>query len=104
MGFTLPQSALRTLTIARAYVRLVKQEGAFQGTRSRAAIPYSYGQPSSSAGAVSPAPLRHLFQWPDDEEEASGYTFSVTISSVRIRIISANMADNNNDDDLRRRM
>jgi len=40
---------------------LVEQEGAFQGTRSRVAILYSYGQPSSSPGAVSLAPLRNLF-------------------------------------------
>ena len=50
-----------------------------------------------------PTPLRRLFQWPNDEKEASGYVSSVTISSVRTGLVSANMADNN-DDDLRRRM
>jgi len=52
---------------------------------------------------VSPAPLRNLFQWSDYEEEASGYASSATISSVRTELVSANVADNN-DDDLRRRM
>ena len=61
---------------------LVNQEGAFQGTRSRVAIPYDYGQYSSSTRAVSPTLLRSLFQWLDDEEEASRYASSVTISSV----------------------
>ena len=67
-------------------------------------MPYNYGQPSSSTWALSPAPLRHLFQWSDDEEEASCYASSVTISSVRTGLVSANMADNNNDDDLCRHM
>ena len=82
----------------------MEQEGAFQYTRSRVAISYSYGQPSFSKGAVSLAPLRNLFQWFDDEEEASGYASSATISSVRTELVSANMAYNNNDDDLYRRM
>jgi len=47
--------------------------------------------------------LRNLFQWSDDEEEASRYASSITISSVRKSLVSANMADNN-DDDLRLRM
>jgi len=81
----------------------MNQEGAFQGTRSRVAIPYDYGQLSSSTGAMLPTPLRNLFQWSDDEEEASGYTSSATISSTRKGLVSANMADNN-DDDLRRWM
>jgi len=81
----------------------VEQEGAFQGTRSRVAIPYYYDQPSSCAGVVSPAPLRNLFQWSDHEEEASGYALSTTISSVRTGLVSANIADNN-DHDLRRRI
>jgi len=51
-----------------------------------------------------PEPLRHQFQWSDDEEEASGYASSTTISSVQARFVLANMADNNNDDDLRHRM
>jgi len=67
------------------------------------AIPYNYGQPSSSTGAVSPAPLRKNFQWSDEKEEPSGYTSSATISSVRMGLVFANMADNN-DDDLRRRI
>jgi len=75
----------------------VNQEGAFQGTRSKVAITYDYGHPSSSAGVVSPTPLRKLFQWSDDEE-ASRYASSATISSVRTGLVSANMADNNNDD------
>jgi len=40
---------------------LVEQKGAFQGTDSRVAIPYSYGQPSSSTRVVLLAPLRNLF-------------------------------------------
>jgi len=80
----------------------MNQEGAFQGTRSRIAIPYDYGQPSSSTGVVSPTSLRNLFQWSDDEE-ASEYASSATISSVWTGLVSANMADNNNDD-LRWRM
>ena len=43
---------------------------------------------------MSPAPLTKLFQWSDDEEEASGYASSATISSVRMGLISANMFDN----------
>ena len=78
----------------------MEQQGVFQGTRLRVAIPYDYGQPSSSTGAVSPTPLRNLFQWSDNEEEASGYASSAIISSVWTGLVSANMADNN-DDDLR---
>ena len=52
---------------------------------------------------LSLAPLRNLFQWFDDDEEVSGYTSSATISSVRTGLVSANKADNN-DDDLRRRV
>jgi len=44
------------------------------------------------------APLRHLSQWSNKEEEASGYASSATISSVRTGLVSANMVDNNNDD------
>ena len=40
----------------------------------------------------------------DEEEEASGYASSAIISSVQARFVSANMADNNTDDDLRHRM
>ena len=71
--------------------------------RYSVAIPYNYGQPSSSTGAVSLAPLRNLFQWSNDEEEASGYASSASIGWVRMEVVSANMADNN-DDDLRRRI
>ena len=49
-------------------------------------------------------PLRHNFQWSDDEEEASNYASSATISSVQAGFVSANMADNNNDNDLHHRM
>jgi len=51
-----------------------------------------------------PKLLRHQFQWSDDEEEASSYASSVTISTVQARFVSANMADKNNDDDLCHRM
>jgi len=44
-----------------------------------------------------------LFQWSDDEEEVSGYA-SRTISFVQTGFVSANMAANNNDDDLRHHM
>jgi len=47
-----------------------------------------------------PELLRHHFQWSDDEEEASGCASSTTISYVQARFVSANMADNNNDDGL----
>ena len=76
----------------------MNQEGAFQGTHSTVAVPYDYGEPSSSTGTISPELLRKLFQWSDYEEEAFGYISSDTISSVRMGLISANMADNNNDD------
>jgi len=75
---------------------LVGQESAFRGTRFRVAIPYKYEQPSSSTGVVSPESLKSLFQWSDDEGEASGYASSATVSSVQTG--RANMADNNNDD------
>ena len=73
---------------------LVEQKGAFQDT-----IPCNYGQPSSSE-AMLPESLIHQFQWSDDEEEASGYASSPTISFMQARFVSANMADNNDDDDL----
>jgi len=82
---------------------LVNQNGVFQGICSRVAIPYDYGQPSLSTVVMSSTPLRNLFQWSDDEKEASGYVSSTTISSVLTGLLSANMADNH-DDDLRRRM
>ena len=84
---------------------MVEQEGIFQSTHFRVAIPFNYGQPSSSiGGTLSPRSLRYLFQWSDDEREASGYTYPTIISSVQIGSGSANMADNNNNDDLRRHM
>ena len=52
---------------------------------------------------MSPEPLKSLFQWSDDEGEASGYTSSATVSSVQTGRVSVNMIDNNNDD-LRRWM
>jgi len=77
---------------------LVEQKGTFQDK-----IPCIYGQPSSSKD-ILPELLEHQFQWSNEEEEASGYASSATISIVQARFISANMADNNNDDDLRHRM
>ena len=80
---------------------MVDAEGAFLGTRSRIAIPFNYDQPSSSTGgALSPKPLRHLFQWSDDEGEVNAYASSATVSSVQTGRVSANVADNNNDNDL----
>jgi len=52
---------------------------------------------------ISPESLKSLFQWSDDEGEASGYASSATVSSVQMGRISALMADNDNDD-LRRLM
>ena len=82
---------------------LVGKEGVFWGTRSWVAIPYNYEQPSSSTGVISPEPFKSLFQWSDDEEEASRYASSTMVSSVQTGRVSANMAENNNDD-LRWRM
>jgi len=45
-------------------------------------MPYNYGQPSSSTGAISPE-LLILFQWPDDEEEASGCTSSAQLAQSK---------------------
>jgi len=61
---------------------LVRQEGTFQGTNSRVARPFNYDQPSSSGGAISPEPLRHMFQWLDEKEEGSDYASSSTIISI----------------------
>jgi len=55
-------------------------------------------------GGLSPATLRHLFLWSDDEEEVSGYASFATISSVRIGLVSVNIVDNDNDADFRRHM
>jgi len=52
---------------------------------------------------MSLEPLKSLFQWSDNEGEASGYIFSAMVSSMQTGRVSANMADNNNDD-LRQRM
>ena len=53
---------------------------------------------------MSPKSLRCLFQWSDDEEEASGYASSTTVSSEQTGTMSANMANNNHDNDLHRHM
>jgi len=66
-------------------------------------MPYNYRHPSFSQ-AMFLEPLRRHFQWSDDKEEASGYASSATISSVQAGFGSANMADNNNDDNLRHHM
>ena len=47
---------------------LVHEEGVFQNTRSRVAIPYSYEQPSSSTAVASPEPKRKSVQWSDEED------------------------------------
>jgi len=52
---------------------------------------------------ISPEPFKSLFQWSDDEEEASRYASSTMVSSVQTGRVSVHMADNSNDD-LRRRM
>jgi len=47
---------------------------------------------------MSLEPLKSLFQWSDDEgEEAGRYASSATVSSVQTGRVSANMANNNND-------
>ena len=61
---------------------LVGREGVFQGTRSKAAVPYIY----PTGGSTSPKTMRSIFQWSDDEEEVSGYTSSITISSVQTNL------------------
>jgi len=85
LRFCRSRQEVRTLSFSSPdsnYKVLVEQEGGFQGTRSRVAIPYNYGQPSSSESML-PKPLRHYFQWSNDEEESSGYAFSTPISSVQ---------------------
>ena len=47
--------------------------------------------------------MKGLFQWSDEEDEDSRYASSTTVSSTRTDRVSANMADNGNDD-LRRRL
>jgi len=53
---------------------------------------------------MSLEPLRSLFQWSDNEQEANNYASSATVSSEQIEIVSINMADNNHNDDLRWRV
>jgi len=81
---------------------LVEEEGVFRSTRSRVAKPYNYEQPSSSIEVISPESLKSLFQWSDDEGEASGYASSATVSSVRTGRVLVHMVDNGNDDLCRR--
>ena len=45
-----------------------------------------------------------MFQWSFNKGEGSGYASSSTIIIVQIGFVSVNMADNSNDDDLRRNM
>ena len=47
---------------------------------------------------MSSEPLKSLFQWFDDEGEASGYASSATVSLVQTGRVSVHMADNGNDD------
>ena len=82
----------------------MNQEGVFQDTRFRVAIPYNYRQPSSSTGAMLSKLLRSLFQWSDDEEEANVYASFVTVSSEQTGFVSVNIADNNHDNDFHQRM
>ena len=82
---------------------LIEQESTFQGTQFTIAIPHNYEHPSSSTGVMSPELLRSLFQWSHEEGEASGYASFVIVSSIQTRLISASIADNNNNDDLHRR-
>ena len=42
--------------------------------------------------------MKGLFQWSDEEDEDSRYASSATVSSTRTDRVSANMADNGNDD------
>jgi len=53
---------------------------------------------------MSSEPLRNLSQWSDDKGEASGYASSITVSVEQIGFMSVNMADDNPDGDLCRRM
>jgi len=81
----------------------VHEEGVFQNTRSRVAIPYNYEQPSFSTVVTSQELMKGLFQLFDKEDEDSGYASSATVSLVRTDRVSVNMADNGNDD-LHRRL
>ena len=53
---------------------------------------------------MSSEPLRILFQWSDDEEEAIGYASSATVCLEHTGIVSVNMVDNNHDNDLHQRI
>ena len=63
---------------------LLNQDGAFQGTHSRVAIPFNYGP--TLLGSPLPGLLRNIFQWSDNDEEASGYASTSIISSVQKKI------------------
>ena len=58
---------------------LVHEEGVFRNTRSRV----EYPTVMSSHPSETPEPMRRLFQWSDEEDEDSGYSSSVTVSSIR---------------------
>ena len=75
----------------------VGRDGIFRSTRSKIAIPFKYDQSSPVSGS-----LRSMFQWPDEEDDGTGYASSGTISSTQERVLSTCMADAN--EDLRRRM
>ena len=77
---------------------LVHEEGVFQNTRSRVAMPYSYEHPSSSTVVASPELRRRSVQSSDGEDEDSGYASSATVSSVRTDRVSVNMTENGNND------
>ena len=47
---------------------------------------------------MSPEPLKSLFQWSDDEGEASGYVSSAMVSFTQTGKVLVNMVDNSNDD------
>ena len=66
-------------------------------------MPFNYDQPSSSGDAISPESLRHMFQWPDEEDEGSGYASFGTISSVQTRFVSVSLVDNSDANLYRRR-
>ena len=83
---------------------LIEPEGAFRGTRSSVAIPYNYEQPSSFTRSMLPEPLKSLLQWSGNEGEANDYASSATVSSEQTGTLSANMTNNNHDNDLHRRM
>jgi len=71
---------------------LIEPEGAFRGTRSRVVIPYNYRHPCSSR-VMSPELLRRLFQWSDNEGEASGYASFATVSSEQTGVMSVDRSE-----------